>query len=105
MDDMDGNMIRHYDRARFSGTPNNKEALRHWLHISRDMKDEDTKEGNLVKNGIDDYAYPASYNPLPDGNSYPAWLKDTTGIRRKEIEREAKDTFGCLSITTETLED
>lgn len=69
--DMDGEIIRSYARAPFTGQPNVKDSKRDFMHIARNLKDEDVKEGYITKNSYDDYNYPTSYPMVP------AW--DSTG--------------------------
>jgi hypothetical protein len=64
-EDMNGEMIRHYARARFSGDPETKDSFRPFVHVARQMKDEDLKDGNITKNQFDDYNYPAAYPMTP----------------------------------------
>lgn len=65
-DDMDGDMIMSHAYSPFTGTPNRKEAGRTWMFISRAMKSQDEKNGNIVKTGIDMYNYPTA-------TAIPAW--------------------------------
>ena len=67
--DMNGEVIRDYERAKFSGQPTTKESRRDWMHITRNMKDEDLKAGNITKNSYDDYNYPSSYPMTPNWSS------------------------------------
>jgi len=72
-EDMNGVQIKYFSRAQFSGTPNTKDSLREWPRIARQMKWEDADAGNIIKTQFDEYAFPVSYAPLPNGDSYPAW--------------------------------
>lgn len=64
-EDMNGLMISSFARQPFSGLPITKQALRQWLHISRTMKTEDERVGNIAKTSSDTYAYPTSYPVTP----------------------------------------
>jgi len=93
--DMDGEVIRSYARAPFSGIPNRKDSLRNWLSISRAMKDEDLKAGNITKVSYDEYNYPGSYPKTPawdrnevavnNDNDYNTNFKAEAILRGKEL--------------------
>lgn len=72
-EDMDNDMIKFFSRAPFSGVPQVKESERKWLDIARDMKSHSEKEGNIIKSTGEIYAYPVSYDPLPNGDTFPVW--------------------------------
>jgi hypothetical protein len=50
-EDMDGDMIMDFAKAKFTGSPIIKDSRRDWLHIARGMKAEDEKAGNISKVG------------------------------------------------------
>jgi hypothetical protein len=67
--DMNDEMIRYFARAPYSGQPNTKESRRDWLHISRNMKNEDLQKGNITFVSGEIYDYPASYPMTPEWGS------------------------------------
>jgi len=74
--DMNGEAIKWYARAPFSGLPVVKDSYRPWDTISRNMKDQDQKAGNITKNQFDDYNF-------PDGGDYPltpVWDRDEDSV-------------------------
>jgi hypothetical protein len=77
-EDMDNDMIRSFHRVPFSGEPNTKECVRHWLHVALNMKHEAYKKGEITWVSGTEFNYPTSYNPLPTGSDYPAWWSGQT---------------------------
>lgn len=72
-EDMNNIQIMDGLRAPFSGRPQVKDSFRDFSEIARAMKLEDVRVGNISQVMSDEFDYPASYNPLPSGDSYPAW--------------------------------
>ena len=75
-EDMNNSQIKSFEYAPFTGTPNAKECLRQWNEIADGMKVDEARVSNIVQVGGTQYNYPVSYNPLPNGDTYPIW--DTT---------------------------
>src|SRR3990167_7439648 len=68
-EDMNNIQIKNHVRAAFSGTPNTKDSLRDWSHITRQMKLEDVYAGNITHSKSDEFNYPSSYPVTPAWDS------------------------------------
>lgn len=95
--DMSANMVNSYERAKFSGTPNAKDALRNWLSIARDMKQEEIDAGNIkITEGTYEYDTAFPFAPVWDSQQrtannpkeYNSYFRDEA-IKRGDARAQA----------------
>jgi hypothetical protein len=90
-EDMNGNMITSYARARFLGMPITKDSLRTWLSIARGMKSQDEQAGYITKSTGDQYNYPTSYPMTPSwdrqGRSVASDAQYNLNFKEEAIQR------------------
>jgi len=95
-EDMENEQITGFSYASFSGSPERKDSLRVWEDIAVGMKQSEAIEGNIVLQTGVIYAYPTTYDPLPNGEDYPSFdsTQDTVPTSDSEyntiFKREAK---------------
>jgi len=72
-EDMNDNSYTGYAQDASQGGPNVTDCSREYPKVSQNMKIEEARVGNIILSSSTSYAFPVSYNPLPNGNSYPEW--------------------------------
>lgn len=84
--DMNGNMIKSYSRAKFSGSPLIKDSKREWLEIARAMKKQDEDAGHITKISEDEYDYPSSYPMTPSWDRQARSVANSSAYNANFIE-------------------